>query len=96
MAATLAPGAQQGTAEPKPKKPRGPSLFMILMEAKLATLDEAMPKNGIGYANMAEAKTLKDARSKCETLPDGEYIVVSRRGKFTVGTQTAKIVKASK
>lgn len=97
MTATLTSAAQQGTAtqppkDPKPKKTRGKSQFMILLTDVRA--EKVMP--GICYCCIAEANSFKDARKQIAAMVDGVYLVVSRRGKFTVGTETAKVVKASK
>lgn len=81
MTATLTNAAQRGTAAPKPRKTRKASSFMIL-------------PGDVPY--LGEASSLKDARKQIAEMVDGIYIVVSRRGKFTVGTETAKVVKASK
>lgn len=92
MTATLTNAAQQGTAAPKQKKARRASQFMILKTD--VTPANIMP--GICYCCVEEANSLKEARAKIVDHPDGTYVVVSRRGKFTVGTETAKVVKASK
>lgn len=87
MTASLTNAAQQGTAAPKPRKTRKASAFMIIQ----------IPGNDGAARIIADASSVKDARAKGVDLPDGEYEIVSRRGKFTVSTPPAKkIVTASK
>lgn len=78
MPATLAPAATEGTKPPR--KPRASSQFMVL-------------SGDVTYKLEAEANSLKAARSKCEALPDGDYIIVTRRAKVSVKTETSKSVK---
>ena len=95
MTATLTSAAQQGTAtqppkDPKPKKTRGSSAFMILVEQSLP------PGGERTFVLMAESSTVKAARAEIAKFEDGNFLVVCIRGKFTVKTETARVVKASK
>lgn len=91
MTASLTNAAQQGTATqaPKTRKPRKASAFMILQR------EERVEDPKI-FKLVGGAASVKLARAQIATHPDGEYIIVCIRGKFTVGTETAKVVKASK
>lgn len=95
MTATLTNAAQQGTTTqaPRTRKPRKASAFVILRDDG----DDSGNANGKIYALVSDASSVKDARAKGVDLPDGEYEIYCRRGKFTVSTPPAKkVVKASK